>query len=110
MIFEKKDGSLVIYDWKRCKEIKKENRFESAKTSCVEHLPNSNYWHYSLQLNTYKYLLEKNYGKKVRGMYLVCLHPDNKNKSYQRIKVPNLQKEVKKLMKLRKEMLPKDDY
>ena len=110
MIFEKKDGSLVLYDWKRCKEIKKENRFESAKTACVEHLPNSNYWHYSLQLNTYKYLLEKNYGKKVRGMYLVCLHPDNKNKSYQRIKVPNLQKEVKKLMKLRKEMLPKDDY
>ena len=43
-------------------------------------------------------------------MYLVCLHPINKNKSYQRIKVPNLQKEVKKLMKLRKEMLPKDDY
>ena len=110
MIFENEDGSLVIYDWKRCKEIKKENRFESAKTECIKHLPNSNYWHYSLQLNTYKYLIEKNYGKKVKGMYLVCLHPNNRNKSYQRIKVPNLQKEVKKLMEVRKGMLPKEDY
>ena len=110
MIFENEDGSLVIYDWKRCKEIKKENRFESAKTECIKHLPNSNYWHYSLQLNTYKYLIEKNYGKKVKGMYLVCLHPNNRNKSYQRIKVPNLQKEVKKLMEVRKGMLPKKDY
>jgi len=110
MIFEKDDGSLVIYDWKRCKEIKKDNRFESAKTECVKHLPNSNYWHYSLQLNTYKYLLEKNYGKKVKGMYLVCLHPNNRNKSYQRIKVPNLQKEIKNLMEVRKGMLPKEDY
>lgn len=105
MIFENKDKSLVIYDWKRCKEIKKDNKFETAITSCVSHLPNTNYWHYSLQLNTYKYLLEKNYGKKVKGMYLVCLHPNNKNKSYQRIKVPDLQKEVKDLMELRKSML-----
>ena len=110
MLFENKDGSLVIYDWKRCKEIKKDNRFESAKTSCVSHFPNSNYWHYSLQLNTYKYLLEKNYGKKIQGMYLICLHPENKNKSYQRIKVPNLQKEIKDLMELRKQMIAKEDY
>ena len=110
MVFEKDDGSITLYDWKRCKEIKRENKFESATTPCINHLPNSNYWHYSLQLNTYKYLLEKNYGKKVKGMYLVCLHPNNRNKSYQRIKVPNLQKEVKNLMEVRKGMLVKEDY
>lgn len=110
MVFEKDDGSITLYDWKRCKEIKQENKFESATTPCINHLPNSNYWHYSLQLNTYKYLLEKNYGKKVKGMYLVCLHPNNRNKSYQRIKVPNLQKEVKNLMEVRKGMLVKEDY
>ena len=43
-------------------------------------------------------------------MYLVCLHPNNRNKSYQRIKVPNLQKEIKNLMEVRKGMLPKEDY
>ena len=25
------------------------------QTTCIEHLPDSNFWHYALQLNTYKY-------------------------------------------------------
>ena len=41
-------------------------------------------------------------------MYLVCLHPNNENKSYQRIKVLDLQKEVKDLFDLRKKMLSKE--
>ena len=101
MVFANNDGTLQIYDWKRCKEIRKENRFESASTSCISHLPNTNFWHYSLQLNTYKYLLEKDYNKKITDMYLVCLHPNNKNGSYQKLKVPDLQKEIGELMKLR---------
>ena len=105
MIFKNDDGTLSIYDWKRCKEIKKTNSFESASTKCISHFPNSNYWHYSLQLNTYKYLLEKNYGETIKDMYLVCLHPNNSNDSYQRIKVPDLQPEIEELMELRKAML-----
>ena len=105
MIFENPDGTLQIYDWKRCKEIKKENKWESAITDCVSHLPDSNFWHYSLQLNTYKWMIEKNYGKKVTNMYLVCLHPNNKNKSYLRYEVPNMSDEIIDLMKLRKSNL-----
>ncbi len=30
--------------------------------------------HYSLQLNTYKYMLEKNYGIRVVGLALVAMH------------------------------------
>jgi ATP-dependent exoDNAse (exonuclease V) beta subunit len=105
MIFRNPDGTLLIYDWKRCKNIKKENRWQGATTDCISHLPDTNYWHYSLQLNTYKYLLEKNYGEKVVGMYLVCLHPNNANKSYIKIEVPDLGEEIKDLMSLRKTML-----
>mgnify|MGYP001341310925 CR=1 FL=1 len=105
MVYENPDGSLMIYDWKRCKQIKKDNRFQSAKTKCISHFPDSNFWHYSLQLNTYKYMLEKNYGLKVNSMFLVCLHPNNKNKSYMRIKVPTLNKEINDLMKYRLNML-----
>ena len=101
MIYENADGSLQIYDWKRCKEIKKVNRWDSALTECISHLPDVNFWHYSLQLNTYKWMIEKNYGKKVSDMYLVCLHPNNKNKSYLRFKVPDLQNEISNLMELR---------
>jgi len=107
MVFRNPDGTLLIYDWKRCKNIKKDNRFQSSITPCIDHLPDTNYWHYSLQLNTYKYMLEKNYGEKVVGMYLVCLHPNNANKSYIRLKVPHLKQELKDLMKLRKSMVEK---
>ena len=66
-------------------------------------MPDTNYWHYCLQLNTYKAILEEKYGKVVEDLYLVCLHPENKNKSYQRIKVVNLQTEVKALFELRRQ-------
>ena len=38
-------------------------------------------------------------------MYLVCLHPNNANKSYIKIEVPDLGDEIKDLMALRKSML-----
>ena len=105
MLFENDDGTLQIYDWKRCKEIKKENNWDSSITECISHVPDANFWHYSLQLNTYKWLLEKNYGKKVTNMYLVCLHPNNKNKSYLRYEVPDMTNEINDLMNLRRDML-----
>lgn len=105
MIYEGEDGVLKIFDWKRSKEIKKTNPWGSAITECISHLPDSNYWHYALQLNTYKAILERNYGKKVDMLCLVCLHPENKNKDYQRIKVANLQEEVQELFKIRKQEL-----
>jgi hypothetical protein len=106
MIFENPDGSLQIYDWKRCQEITYENGFgKSAETACIKHLPDTNFWHYSLQLNVYKKILEDKYGKKVTALYLVCLHPDNHNKSYQLIEIPFLDKEINDLFNLRREQV-----
>ena len=100
MVYENTDGTLMIYDWKRSKAIKKTDRFlKFSTTECIEHLPDTNFWHYSLQLNTYKALIEKCYGKKVTRMCLVCLYPDNKN--YQVFTVPDLQEEIADLFKLR---------
>jgi ATP-dependent exoDNAse (exonuclease V) beta subunit len=102
MVFENKVGDLLIYDWKRSREIVKTsnwNKFSNCET--ISHIPDTNYWHYCLQLNTYKAILEAKYDKKVVGLYLVCLHPENKNKNYQRIKVVDLQEEVNDLFTLR---------
>jgi len=89
-----------IYDWKRCKEIVKTNRGgEYAKHPVIEHFPDTNYWHYTLQLNIYKYILQEKYGKTITDLYLVVLHPDAPNKSYQRIKLPDIQSEVSELFK-----------
>jgi ATP-dependent exoDNAse (exonuclease V) beta subunit len=102
MIFENPDGTILIYDWKRCKEISYENYNKYLKTPCVNHLPDTNFWHYSLQLNMYKTILETKYNKKVVGLFLVCLHPDNPYKNYDRIEVPFLEKEMRELLELRK--------
>ena len=104
MVFIKPDGSLMVYDWKRSKGIEKSNRWgDCATTECISHIPDANFWHYSLQLNTYKALVEKNYGYRVSDMRLVCLHPNHKE--YQVVTVPDLSVEVSDLFELRKQTL-----
>jgi len=93
------DNDLIIYDWKRSKQIKRENNFEKGYPP-LDHLPHSNFWHYSLQLNIYKKILEKNYNKNILGLYLLILHPNNT--SYIKIKVPDLSQEVEELLIQRK--------
>ena len=98
MIFQNSKGELIIYDWKRCKEIKKSNSWgKTATEKIISHIVDTNFWHYALQLNIYKAILEKNYGYKVPELYIVCLHPNNTNNNYQKYKIPDLQEEVKKL-------------
>lgn len=110
MVFENEDGTLLIYDWKRCKDIVKTNNWNKfSKNEIISYLPDTNYWHYCLQLNTYKAILEEKYDKKVVELYLVCLHPDNKNNNYQRIKVVDLQDDVKELFEERIKIINRKD-
>jgi hypothetical protein len=51
----------------------------------------------------YKTILERKYGKKVTDLYLVCFHPDNAYKKYERISVPILENEMENLLKVRLE-------
>jgi len=91
MIYENPDGTLSIYDWKRAKEITKINKYNKyAITKEICEMPDTNYWHYSLQLNTYKAILEEKYNKKIKDMYLVRLHPDAEENNYELIQVVDL--------------------
>ena len=98
MVYEIIDApALAIYDWKRCREITKTNRANKFATHpAIEHLPDTNYWHYALQLNLYKYILQTKYDKKITDLYIIVLHPEGQN--YQRIKLPDLQSEVADLI------------
>lgn len=109
MIFKGSDGTLKMHDWKRCKKIEDSNPFGWGKYKCIEHLPDSNYWHYCLQLNTYKYMIEKNYGMKVTEMYIISMHPNNENKSYLKYEIKDLQKEIGELMAIRMKVLKGED-
>jgi ATP-dependent exoDNAse (exonuclease V) beta subunit len=99
MVYEnQEDGTLAIYDWKRSAKIEKTNGWgKTATTECISHLPDTNFWHYALQLNTYKTIIERNYGRKVSALFLVRLHPDNPNKSYELLRVPFLEEEMANL-------------
>ena len=110
-IAPKDDGSgeeaLEIYDWKRTKEFDRfggEGRFRKfAKTACISHIPDSNYWHYTIQLNLYKYILEKEYDKKIQRLVLVRMHPDSDG--YERVEVPILEDEIVDLIQFRRQQI-----
>ena len=102
MVYENCDGTLSIYDWKRVKDITPVNTFNKyAITESISHMPDSNFWHYALQLNTYKAILEVKYDKKIKDLYLIKLHPDNEEKSYELIKLPDLSKNITELFQQR---------
>jgi ATP-dependent exoDNAse (exonuclease V) beta subunit len=106
MIYENPDGTLSIYDWKRAKLITRINNFNKfALPPQICHLPDSNFWHYALQLNTYKAIIEQKYGKVVKKLFLVRLHPDAEEKNYELIELPDLSTEIKDLFMERKKQL-----
>jgi len=106
MIYENQDGTLSIYDWKRAKLITRINNFNKfALPPQICHLPDSNFWHYALQLNTYKAIIEQKYGKVVKNLFLVRLHPDAEEKNYELIELPDLSTEIKDLFIERKKQL-----
>jgi len=109
MVYENQDGTLSIYDWKRSKEITRINNFNKfAKNKLICEMPDANFWHYALQLNTYKAILERKYGKVVTDLYLVRLHPDAEEKNYELIKLPILSKEINDLFDERQKEINKE--
>lgn len=102
MVYENEDGTLSIYDWKRCKSINKVNMYNKfALTMCISELHDTNFWHYTLQLNTYKHILERKYGKQVTRLCLVQLHPEVEENNYVILPVPILTEQMTELFELR---------
>jgi len=100
MVFRRKsDGKFVIYDWKRSKDIKADNKYQVGLPP-LEHLPDTNYWHYTMQLNVYKWILENYYGLEVADLYLVIIHPDKP--SYQRMRLNIMADEVEDMIECRR--------
>lgn len=90
-VFTTSDGKYMIYDWKRVKEIKKDNKFQSAKKP-ISHIPDTNYHHYCLQLSLYRYILETNYSIEIAELALVVFQAESED--YQFIQLPYLKQEI----------------
>ena len=64
-------GELVIIDYKSNKEIQRYNAYNEYMLKPLQHLPDINYYHYSLQLNGYQYIIEKNTHLKLRNNHFI---------------------------------------
>jgi ATP-dependent exoDNAse (exonuclease V) beta subunit len=96
IIFEGSEpGKIKVFDWKNSKEIKMENRYEKGFEP-LQHLPNCNFYHYSLQLNLYKWILEHHYGQQVEEMGLIIVHENNP--TYLKYEVKDMQKEIQMML------------
>ncbi len=78
-----KDGIYEIYDWKRsCKlvdrqgHVVKDDPYGKHGKYPIEHIPDTVYYHYAIQVSLYRYILEKEYGINVKSGRLGTFHPE----------------------------------
>jgi hypothetical protein len=102
MVYMKPDGTLAIYDWKRVGELKTENQWQSG-LGPLDHLPDEKYWRYSIQLNVYRWIIQRNYGYIISELALVVLHPDNA--TWRVLRLNLMDDEVEGMMAARKRAL-----
>ncbi|CAE7324220.1 ANKRD50 [Symbiodinium sp. CCMP2592] len=77
-VAELQDGSKVLVDWKRTRSMsKKSEAFGKFLRPPLNSVPDCALWHYRLQLNVYRYIVQEYYGQVVSFMYIVGTHPDN---------------------------------
>jgi len=107
MVYKLADGTYGIYDWKRSKDMVLTPIWKKyATTECISHLYDTNYWHYVLQLNTYRRILQRKYGLRVTQLVLVRIHPNAGN--YELYTLPMIDDEMNALSELRLEQVAYD--
>ena len=95
----KPNGHLVLVDWKRTKELeyKMKSVYNTKMKEPMEYLDDCSGTHYKLQLNIYKYMIEKNYNYVVDEMQVACFHPDRNGCPFV-VDVPIMKNEVAYMM------------
>jgi hypothetical protein len=70
MVFENSEtGSLEIYDWKRVREINYD-AYQNKTSIIIDNILDTNYWHYAVQLNMYRRMLQDQCEKPIAALYL----------------------------------------
>lgn len=96
---------LIMYDWKRSKDILKKRAYGTGH-SPLSHIPNSKLWHYKLQLNVYKALIERNTPYRIESMALGVFHPLQED--YLSIEVEDMSREIEQMFAVRKQVLSQE--
>jgi hypothetical protein len=86
-----------LYDWKRSEKAFPTERIFKYGINGLENVPDIAYYHYAIQLNLYRYILEKKYGVLIRNMYIVVLH--STYRKYHKFQISRMDEEIKKVVK-----------
>lgn len=102
MICQEADGEFTIYDWKRSGKVVNPlgqpivEAFGGRTGFNGISLPDTPYYHYCMQQNLYRYMLESNYGIRIKAMNLVVLCPDYSR--YYAVSVPRMDDVIQQIV------------
>ena len=107
MVCKEMDGEFTIYDWKRSSKVVNVlgqpivEAFGGKRGFNGISLPDTPFYHYCIQQNLYRYMLEALYGVKVKAMNLVVLCADYP--SYIVANVPKMDEVIEQIIAACKE-------
>ena len=103
------NDTFYLVDWKRSEKLQdKYKGFGSFMNPPLQNVEDCQGYHYRLQLNMYKWILQTYYGINVQAMKVICVHPKYLPGGFVD-DVPDLQEEVSKLIQcLRDQRLARD--
>lgn len=102
-MIHKRGEVFDIYDWKRSHRIVNcfgdpiaINDYGHKGLEELNQIDDTPYWHYCIQQNIYRYILEKNYHIKIQKMYLVIFSDDTYE--YRKLEVPYMNETINSIV------------
>ena len=77
LFWNEKMGELQIWDYKTNKQIRTKSDYNKRFKAPLNFIQECEYESYSLQLNLYKFIIEKNTNLKIGRLYLVWINEEN---------------------------------
>lgn len=103
-MIHKRGDVFDIYDWKRSHRIVDfwgepiaVNNYGDKGLGELNQIEDTPYWHYCIQQNLYRYILERNYDIIIEKMYLVVFCDDTNE--YRKLEVPRMDKAINSIVK-----------
>ena len=99
----KGEGGFALGDWKRVKKIERNSYGHKKMLPPINHLEDCNFNQYSLQLNLYRYILQKYYSYQIDEMFMVVFSTEKD--AYEKVDVKTMDKEIEMLLQDRAKRL-----